>query len=107
MPLAQSPVYRQLDTKGRFARFGTEDAVPVLLSYNATWCAAHALGFSDSYAYVTLLATAVGMYFLRVRFADGLFGVLRYATTPKHFSPLAPDLVHHPYPGAARRLPRP
>jgi hypothetical protein len=104
MPLDQTPVFRQLDSKGRFGRFSYEDGVPVLLAYNLSWFGSQLLSFNPNYSYVALVAAAAGMYFLRVRFPDGLFGILRYYTTPKHFSALAPDVLQNPYP-AARRLP--
>lgn len=102
MSLEQSQVFKNLDSKGRFGRFSHEDGVPVFLAYNLTWFLSQLCGFNENYSWVALVASAAGMYYLRVRFPDGLFGILRYYTTPKSFSAFAPDLIQRPYPAATR-----
>ncbi|WP_163778726.1 hypothetical protein [Myxococcus vastator] len=100
MPLEESIVFRQLDAGGRFSRFSYEDAIPVLSSYSLTYLIGHmGLGLSQGYALVALLSTALAMYFLRARFPDGLFGLIRYFAAPKHLSALTPDVILKPYPG--------
>lgn len=99
MALDISPVFRQLDAGGRFARFEPTDAIPVLLSYSGTYLLSMVTGFSPLYAFVALLSAAVATYFMRTRFEFGLMGLLRFALFPKHFSGLAADTHPLAYPG--------
>lgn len=103
MALSISPVFRQLDAGGRFSRFEPTDAIPVLLTYSITYLGSFVAGYSPLYAFVALISAAVATYFLRTRFEFGLMGVLRFVLHPKHFSGLAADRFHLPYPGRAER----
>lgn len=102
MALEISPVFRQLDAGGRFARFEASDAIPVFLAYSLTYLASFAAGFSPLYAFVSLVSAGVATWFLRTRFEFGLMGLLRFLLQPKHFSALAKDTRAIPYPGACR-----
>lgn len=98
--LEVSPVFRQLDASGRFAKFEPTDAIPVLLSYSVTYLISFVAGYSALYAFVSLASAAVFSYFMKTKFELGLMGLLRFFLYPKHFSALASD--HNPlfaYPG--------
>lgn len=97
--LEVSPVFRQLDAGGRFAKFEPTDAIPVLLTYSSTYLLSFAVGYSPLYAFVALASAAVTTYFLRTKFEFGLMGLLRFLLHPKHFSPLAADRSPLAYPG--------
>jgi hypothetical protein len=102
MPLEVSPVFRQLDAGGRFARFEPTDLIPVLLTYSCTYLGSFAVDYSPLYAFVALISAAVATYFLRTRFEFGLMGLLRFLLFAKHFSGLAPDSRTTPYPARNR-----
>lgn len=100
--LEVSPVFRQLDAGGRFARFEPTDAIPVMLVYSFTYLGSFAFGYSALYAFVALASAAVATYFLRTKFEFGLMGLLRFLLHAKHFSALAEDRNRLPYPGRPR-----
>lgn len=101
MPLEESVVFRQLETPSRFTRFDYNDAILVLLPFNIHYLGALILGRSLGPPWITLVAAAVAVYFLRTRFPDGIGTILQVLTTPRHLSALAPDRILRPYP--ARR----
>jgi hypothetical protein len=101
MGLEVSPVFRQLDAGGRFARFEPTDAIPVLTTYSITHLGSFVVDYSPLYAFVALVSAAVATYFLRTRFEFGLMGLIRFLLFIKHFSALAADT--HPLPYPARR----
>lgn len=103
MALQISPVFRQLDAGGRFARFEMTDAIPVFLTYSVTYLISFAVGYSPLYAFVALLSAAIATYFLRTRFEFGLMGLLRFLQYPKHFSAMAADRHPLAYPGRRGR----
>lgn len=102
MALEISPVFRQLDGGGRFARFEPTDAIPVLLMYSATYLGTFVFDYSPLYAFVALAAAGVATYLLRVKFEFGLMGLLRFLLAPKHFSALAADRNALSFPGRSR-----
>lgn len=103
MALQISPVFRQLDAGGRFARFEPTDAIPVLLTYSVTYLISFAAGYSPLYAFVSLLSAAVATYFLRTKFEFGLMGLLKFLLHAKHFSAMAADRHPLAYPGRRGR----
>lgn len=96
----QSVVFRQLERGSRLSRFDLFDGVIVLLSYNLHFGAALVSGGNLLRPYVTLAVAAVGVWFLRARFPDGVGPLLQVLTTPRQLSGMAPDLVLDPYPAA-------
>lgn len=105
MALETSPVFRQLDAGGRFARFEPTDAIPVFLLYSFTYLGSFAFGYAPLYAFAALASAAVATYFLRTRFEFGLMELLRFLLHPKHFSALAADRRVSSYPGRRRLHP--
>lgn len=101
--LEVTPVYRQLDSGGRLARFDASDAIPVFLLYTTSHLGSFVFGYSPLYAFVAFASGGVATYFLRTRFEFGLMGVLRFFLHPKHFSAFAGDRMCCPYPGRRRR----
>ncbi|MBL8937621.1 MAG: hypothetical protein JNM69_23870 [Archangium sp.] len=99
MALDVSPVFRQLDGGGRFARFSPTDAIPVLLVYSVTYLGTFVVDYSPLYAFVALAAAAVATWLLRVKFEFGLMELLKFLLAPKHLSALAADRVSAAYPG--------
>lgn len=103
--LERSPVFRQLNAAGRFARFGKEDAILPLLVLAAVAIAGNVVGFHPAYAHVAFAASLVASWVFRVRFPNGgLVGLLRFLTEPRHLSAHAPDCCP-PYPAAPTREP--
>ena len=102
MALEQSIVFRQLEQGSRFSRFDYLDAVLVLVPYNVHYLIE--LIFSGSLArpWVTLVAAAVFIYYLRVRFPDGLSPLVHVLVTPRHLGAMPEDkILTRPYPGAS------
>ena len=104
MSLEQSVVFRQLERGGRFAQFDLVDAAIVLIVYQVHYMAEFFLGGSLLRPWVTLVAAAVAVYFLRARLPEGLTPLLHVLSTPRHLSSLAPDSMLGRYPpaGSAR-----
>lgn len=102
MALDVSPVFRQLDGGGRFARFAPTDAIPVLLVYSATYLGTFVADYSPLYAFVALAAAGVATYLLRVKFEFGLMELMAFFQATKHFSGLARDVAAKPYPARTR-----
>jgi hypothetical protein len=103
VPLEQTVVFRQLEEGSRFSRFDPTDGVIALVPFNVHYVAATCLGWSLIPPFVTLGAMCLGVYFLRVRFPEGVGPVLQVLMTPHHLSALAEDvLLPHPYPPGQR-----
>jgi hypothetical protein len=102
--LERSPVFRQLNTGGRFARFGIEDTFFPLILWGVLFIGSLVFEYHQAYCYVALVAGLVGMWLLRLRFPQGgLNGLLRFFLSPRHLSAHARDRYLRPYPGAAPR----
>lgn len=103
MALEQSIVFRQLENGGRFSRFDLMDAVLILFPFDIHYMVELLLGGSLARPWVTLLAAAVFVYFLRMKFPDGVAPLIHVLITPRCLSSLAPDRVLRAYPARRER----
>jgi len=104
MALEQSIVFRQLEEGSRFSQFDPFDGILALLPFNIHYLAALICGWSLGPPMVTLVAASAAVYFLRVKFPEGLSPLLQVLLTPHHLSALAEDqILRRPYPGASSR----
>lgn len=100
MGLQRAFVFRQLDGAARFSRFGVEDIVlPVCVLLVATF-ASLLFGFHPLYAGALFVAALAASWLLRTMSGDPPMTVVVFMLTPKHYSALALDRFHRPYPGA-------
>lgn len=103
-PLSRSPVFRQLNGAGRFARFGKEDAFLPLMVVAFVALGANLIGYHPAYAYVAFAASMAASWLVRVRYPNGgLVGLLRFLIEPRHLSAHAQDTGQRPYPAATPR----
>ena len=105
MALEQSIVFRQLERGGRFARFDLVDAAIVLLGYQVHYMVEFFMGGNLFRPWMTLIAAAVAVYFLRARLPEGIAPLLHVLSTPRHLSSMAPDSILGPYPAASADQP--
>ncbi len=98
MALEQSIVFRQLEHGSRFSRFDHFDAVLVLIPFDVHYLLELVLGGTLARPWVTLVAAAVFVWFLRLRFPEGVTPLIHVMVTPRQLSALAEDRVLEPYP---------
>lgn len=102
MALEESQVFRQLEKGGRLSQLDLVDAATVLVSYQLHFMVEFFLGGNLLRPWVTLVAVALAMYFLRARLPEGVTPILHVLSTPRHLSSLAPDIIVKPYPAVPR-----
>lgn len=100
--LEESVVFRHLEAGSRFSRFDHTDGVCVLLPFNIHYLVALAAGWSLLPPWITLMAAAMAVYFLRIRFPEGIAPLIHVLLTPHHLSSMAEDRVLKPYPARKR-----
>jgi hypothetical protein len=103
MALEESVVFRQLERGSRFSRFDFVDAVLVLLPFDLHYLVALAAGWSLGPPWITLIAAAIFVWYLRVRIPEGITPLIHVLVTPRHLSALAPDHDTLPYPARRAR----
>jgi hypothetical protein len=103
MALEESVVFRQLERGSRFSRFDFVDAVLVLLPFDLHYLIALVAGWSLGPPWITLVAAAIFVWFLRARFPEGIAPLIHVLVTPRHLSALAPDRDTAVYPPRSPR----
>lgn len=103
MALEQSVVFRQLQAGSRFSRFDFIDGALVLLPFDLHYVIALVAGWSLGPPWITLVAAALFVWFLRARFPEGVAPLIHVLVTPRHLSALARDQDTLPYPARSPR----